>query len=202
MYFPMKAILTSSFLFLITALTAASINPIDLVIQADPTSHTLTLRTTTSVDLPTSIRIVDVQGLVLHTTKLDSGDYLNTRFKLAALPVGNYSVEVTDVQGKTVQPLQIDSHGITADRALASRSYFPQIDLHEKLLTVNYLNTSGERVNIRLADGQGNEIIADRLPGSTTVQRAYSLENLPAGEYYVTVSSNSVPRHTTSLLLD
>ena len=195
--------LCSTFLFVLAVSTgSASINPIDLVVQTDPTSHTLTLRTTLAVNLDTKIQLKDANGLVLHTTALRPGGYLNSRFSLAALPAGEYVVTVTDVQGQTVQPFTIDRKGITADPALASRTFYPRVDLKDKLLTINYLNTSGSSTRIRLADAQGKAILTDRLPENTTVQRAYSLENLPAGEYYVTVSSADVPSYTTSLRLD
>ena len=198
----MKTIL-SSLLFLFAVTTAnASINPIDLIVQTDPISHTLTLRTARAVDLATKVQLKDGNGLILHTSKLDSGDYLSSRFVLSRLPSGTYYVEVTDVQGKTVQPFTIDGVGITADPTLATRSFYPQVDLTDKLLTINYLNSSGSSTRIRLADAEGKAIITDRLPESATVQRAYSLENLPAGEYFVTVSSPDVPSYTTSLRLD
>ena len=198
----MKTVL-SSLLFLFAVTTAsASINPIDLIVQTDPTSHTLTLRTAAAVDLATKVQLKDGNGLVLHTSKLDSGDYLSGRFVLSKLPSGTYYFEVTDVQGKTVQPFTIDGVGITADPTLATRSFYPQVDLTDKLLTINYLNSSGSSTRIRLADAEGKAIITDRLPKSATVQRAYSLENLPAGEYFVTVSSPDVPSYTTSLRLD
>ena len=198
----MKTILFSLLFFSAVATASASINPIDLIIQTDPTSHTLTLRTAMAVDLATKVQLKDGNGLVLHTSKLDSGQYFNGRFVLSKLPSGTYYVEVTDVQGKTVQPFTISGEGITADPALASRSFYPHVDLKDKLLTINYLNSSGSSTRIRLADAQGEAIITDRLPKSTTIQRAYSLENLPAGEYFVTVSSPDVPSHTTSLRLD
>ncbi len=198
----MKTVLFSLLFFLAVTTASASINPIDLVVQTDPTSHTLTLRTTLAVEQATKVQLKDVNGLVLHTTKLNPGDYLNGRFVLSKLPAGTYYVEVTDVQGKTVQPFTINAGGITADPALATRSFYPQVDLRDKLLTINYLNTSGSSTRIRLADSAGKAVITDRLPESTTVQRAYSLENLPAGEYFVTVSSPDVPSHTTSLRLD
>ena len=69
-------------------------------------------------------------------------------------------------------------------------------------MTINYLNSTGSSTRIRLADAEGKAVITDRLPESATVQRAYSLENLPAGEYFVTVSSPDVPSYTTSLRLD
>ena len=123
--YPMKTILSSLFFFLAVTTASASINPIDLIVQTDPTSHTLTLRTAMGVDLATKVQLKDANGLVLHTSKLDSGEYLNGRFVLSKLPAGTYYVEVTDVQGKTVQPFTIDGVGITADPALATRSFYP-----------------------------------------------------------------------------
>ncbi len=189
-------------LFAAVATLSASVNPIDLVIQTDPTSHTLTLRTTTFVEHPTTVKLVDHDGLVLHTTQLAAGDYLNSRFQLAALPAGTYTVEIADEMGKTTQPLLLDRSGITSDPALATRTYHPRVNLNDKLLTIKYHNRSGHRVNIRLVDAVGNEILTDRLDASPTVRRAYSLENLPAGDYFVTVSSRDVPHYTTSLQLD
>lgn len=179
----------------------ASVNPIDLIVQADPTSRTLTVRMTTGVERPTTVRIVDRAGLVLHTTKLDSGEYLNTRFKLSALPIGTYDVEVSDRFGKTTQPLVIDAQGITADPGMATRTNFPHVKLKEKLLTVNYLNTSGRGVTIRIVDTKGNEVLEDRIKGTASVNKAYSLERLPAGDYSVTVNATDIPAHTTSLAL-
>ncbi|CAH1002252.1 hypothetical protein LEM8419_03170 [Neolewinella maritima] len=198
----MKTLFISFLLVFALTSVSASVNPIDLVLQTDPTSHTLTLRTTVAVSLDTKVQLKDRDGLVLHTTKLSPGDYLNGRFKLDALPNGNYFVEVTDAQGKTVQPFTINRTGIDADPALATRTFYPRVNLTDKLLTINYLNTTGSSTRILLADAQGQQVITDQLPESTTVQRAYSLENLPAGEYYVTVSSADVPSYTTSLRLD
>ncbi len=189
-------------LFATVTSLSASVNPIDLVIQTDPTTHTLTLRTTTSVEHPTTVKLVDGRGMVLHTAKLKEGDFLNTRFQLSALPSGTYAVEITDELGKTTQPLLLDREGITSDPALATRTYYPTVNLNDKLLTINYLNTTGHSVNIRLVDAKGHEVITDRLTAGPTVQRAYSLKNLPAGEYYVTVTSRDVPYYTTSLKLD
>lgn len=189
-------------LFATATVLSASVNPIDLVVQTDPTSHTLTLRTTISVEHPTTVKLVDKDGIILHTTKLAVGDYLNSRFQLSALPSGTYAVEVSDALGKTTQPLVLDAYGISADPALATRTYYPSVNLDDKLLTINYLNRSGHRVNIRLADAKGNEVLTEQLAPSPTVRRAYSLEKLPAGDYYVTVSSRDVPSYTTSLKLD
>lgn len=189
----------SLFLFFFSLSLFASVHPVDLVVQADPTSHTLVMRTAAPVEDQTTVQIVDAKGLILHTANLSAGDYLNTRFQLAALPRGEYRIILSDELGKTVQPLTIGAEGIQADPSLATRTFYPRVKLQEDMLTINYLNSRGGEVNISLSDGVGNELISDKLPETTTVQRAYDLARLPAGQYYVTVYAPDISAHTTRL---
>lgn len=197
----MKSLFTT-LLILTATMLSASINPSDLKISTDANGHLLTIQSDVALKLPSKLRVIDMNGVLLHSSNLTAGSALNTRLQLRALPTGDYRIEFTDAEGTTVQPLSIDREGIEVNVAMASRSYFPRVDLTEKLLTINYLNIAGNRVDVRLSDGLGNEVITDRLPASTTVQRSYSLENLPQGEYFVTVSSPGSRSHVTSLQLD
>ena len=181
---------------------SASINPSDLIVQADPTSKTITLRSLTQLQAPSKLQILDAEDRLLHTAKLDSGSYLNTRFKLAALPTGEYTIVLSDELGRTTQPLIVEAEGITADPAMASRTFFPRVNLKENMLTITYLNTSEKSVAIRLADKNGTAVVDDRVATGPTVNRAYNLEQLPAGEYYVTVRVPKEPTYTTSLSLE
>ncbi|PHK98492.1 hypothetical protein CGL56_08415 [Neolewinella marina] len=138
----------------------------------------------------------------MHKAELTAGSYLNTRFQLSALPVGEYKIVVTDALGKTIQPIVVNQTGIQADPALATRAFFPRVKLQEDLLTINYLNSQGSKVNISLSDQVGNELISDQLPAAKTVQRAYNLEKLPAGHYYVTVSAPEISAYTTRLFVN
>ncbi|WP_116127339.1 hypothetical protein [Lewinella sp. IMCC34183] len=179
----------------------ASIDPADLLVQADPMNHSVTLRTTTSVPAASTLQIVDDLGRVLHTARLDSGEYLNLRFQLSALPTGKYNVVLKDEIGETVQPLLVDRAGIIADPALASRTFYPRVDLKESMLTINYLNTDGKNVNIRISDKTGTQLISDKVANQPTIQKAYNLQNLPAGDYYVTVNRSDAPAYHTTLRL-
>ncbi len=192
----------SFFLVLFATSLFASINPIDLIVQADPTSHTIILRTATEVTMETQLRIVDSRGLILHTAKLQPGQYLNSRFQLAALPAGDYTVMLSDAVGETSQPITINQTGIEADPRMAERSFYPSVNMKENTLTINYLNTTGKEVGVRLADRSGNEVFQEQLEGTPTVQRAYNLDNLPAGNYYVTVNVPDAPTRTTALRVE
>ncbi|WP_116108357.1 hypothetical protein [Lewinella sp. IMCC34191] len=191
----------SLFAFLFSLTLSASINPADLIVQADPTSKSVVLRSLTEFDADSKLQILDNQGRILHTARLDSGSYLNSRFQLAALPAGKYEIVLSDELGRTIQPMIIDNDGVQADPALASRTFFPRVNLKEDMLTITYLNTASNKVAIRLADKDGMEVLKDRVSTSPTVQRAYNLEKLPAGEYFVTVSVPQEPAYTTSLSL-
>ena len=197
----MKTCLSLLVLFFSVTLSA-SINPSDLIVQADPTSKTITLRSLTQLQASSKLQILDAQDRLLHTAKLDSGSYLNSRFKLAALPAGEYEIILSDDLGRTTQPLTVGATGITADPALASRTFFPRVNLKENMLTITYLNTEEKSVAIRLADKNGTAVVDDRVATSPTVNRAYNLEQLPAGEYFVTVRVRKEPTYTTSLSLE
>jgi len=190
-------------LSLLVATTAeASILPIDLIVQADPTSHTLILRSTAEVPRTTTVKIVDSRELELYTAHLDAGDYLSARLRLAALSPGTYAVVISDLRGKTVQPLVTHHRGVTADTDLAVRSVYPRVDLDDRLLTVNYRLAKTEAISISLADDSGTEVLFDELPATAAVQRAYNLKNLPSGNYHVTVATDEGPAYTSSLRLD
>ena len=197
----MKTFLTSLLVLTVAALSA-SINPSDLSVAVGSDGTTLIITSTVVVKMNSKVRITDVNGLTLHTAEHKSGSAINTRLQLSALPKGTYSLSFTDAAGNIVQPICLTERGIVVDQTLAVQTYYPHVDLDDKLLTINYLNIPGKRVEISLSDDKGNEFVTDRLAASTTVQRAYSLENLPQGNYYVTVTSPGVRNHITSLRLE
>ncbi|NJB85841.1 hypothetical protein GGR26_001586 [Lewinella marina] len=180
----------------------ASGNPIELLVQVDPSGRALILQTAAPVKHAATIRIVDADGRILHTSQLTVGGRLNRKFNLAALPPGEYRVTARDAVAESVHPVTISSQDIVADPALATRNYLPRVILKEDLLTVNYLNPEGGKVKIRLADQVGNELMREQLAGHSTIHRAYNLERLPAGAYHVSVYATDLPVYSTRLYVD
>lgn len=200
----MKSLIFTFTLLLSTALAATvSIDPIDLIIKTDPTSQTVIVRTTTAVSMVTRVELIDARNNVLHDTDLDSGEYLNVRFHLSAVAIGEYTLVVSDRRGQTRQPVTVSQRGVYANTDKAIREFYPRIQLSEdKLLTVNYLNTAGKKVAIRLNDANGHDVLTERVRTNEPVQRAYQLDKLPHGEYLVTVSSPATKSYTTSISLE
>lgn len=198
----MKAVPFILALFLTAATAGASVNPYDIVVQADGTSQTLILRTTTDVAQDTEVSIRDHRGHTLYSKSLTTGSFLNTRFALSALPTGDYDLVIQDRIGRTTQPVRVTGAGITADPAAARRVFFPQCDVQDgRTLRINYLNHRGQRVDIRVEDATGREVFSDFVNGSTPVQRAYELSRLPRGQYSVRITAKTIDTYTTTFEL-
>ncbi|MTB50759.1 hypothetical protein [Lewinella sp. W8] len=198
----MKTFLTTLFCLFAFATASASVNPIDLIIMADRTSKTVILRTTTDVEHPTRIEIIDARGATLYVDNLATGDFLNKRFELSTLPQGKYQLVVEDTVGRTVQPIEITNDVVVANPREATRHFFPSIRLKDaNLLTINYLNPSGKQVAISVKDDEGNEVFADRIKGVNSVQKMYDLQQLPAAKYTVTLTSRDVKNYVQAIAL-
>jgi hypothetical protein len=198
----MKSFFTIFFCLFAFTVAFASVDPIDLIITADRTNKTVVLRTTTEVEHPTSVQIIDGRGVILYRGSLAVGDFLNKRFELATLPQGKYKLIVEDTVGRTVQPIEITEDIVIAEPKQAKRHFFPAIRLRDaNLLTINYLNPSGKQVAITVMDDEGNEVFADRIKGEASVQKMYDLKQLPAANYFVTLTSTEIKNYTQAIAL-
>ncbi|MEL7159786.1 MAG: hypothetical protein AAFN92_03435 [Bacteroidota bacterium] len=184
-----------------TATAMASIDPYDLIVRADVTNGSFVVRTTTTVPATATIEILTAAGTTVYNGTLPAGHYLNKRFPLASLQLGTYKLVFTDSLGQTVQPLLVTKKNIRQDPTKARRQLFPRVKLQDdRLLVVRYRSNTDHRVNIEVANRAGQTVFADRVDGPA-IKRAYQLDKLAAGDYYVTVSSRNVKRHTTAIAL-
>lgn len=181
---------------------SASVNPYDLIVRVDVSSGTFVIRASTPMVADTKIDLMNDNGIGLYNGTIAANHYLNKRFPLASLADGKYQLILTDSIGKTVQPLVVSKGQVIQDLALAKRQLFPRINLREeRLLVVNYTNIEGSRMNISLTDDAGKTIFEDQAKGEV-IKRAYQLDKLEAGAYYVTFSSKTVRKHTVAFALD
>lgn len=181
----------------------ASIDPLDIVVLTDVSSKTFVLRTTLAVNEETTLDILDQKETSLYQITLSKGQYLNKRYPLATLPAGQYTLVFTDSRGRTTQPIVANGNGVTRDLKQAQRIYFPRVDLSaDRLLVVNYANESSRRVSIALVGQDGATVFTDQVKTDGPVKRAYQLDKLAPGDYYVTVDAYNVKKHVTAIQLD
>lgn len=180
----------------------ASVNPYDIIVRVDVSSETFVIRATVPMTAETKIDLLNENGIGLYNGTIAADHYLNKRFPLASLSDGKYQLVLSDSYGRTVQPLVVRKGLIEQDVSLAEHLLYPRVDLREeRLMVVNYTNKAGSRMNISLADDSGQTVFEDQVKGEV-IKRAYQLDKLEAGAYYVTFSSRDVRKHIVAIALD
>ncbi|MEM9930080.1 MAG: hypothetical protein AAF840_09700 [Bacteroidota bacterium] len=198
----MKLLTTIFIFFLATAAAFASIHPEDLTVQRDVTSGTLVFRSIIPMENTAKVQIVDWFGNAIYSGTLNQGDFLNKRFREAGFKSKSYRLIITDTVGRTTLPFQLRPSGQLVDLAKADCLAFPQVDIRdERMLVVDYKNKSGKRVDIRIANREGETVFSDSVNGTKNVQRAYQLNQLSEGDYQIIVSARELKDYTLAFAL-
>lgn len=198
----MKLLTTILTLILATASALASIDPQDLTVQRDVTNGTVIFRSTIALPAATEVAIEDGYGNVIYTDSVGGGNFLNKRFPVSSFSANSYKLILSDEIGRTTIPLRFEDENGVVDTERVHQVIYPSIDLRaERTLVVDYQNKSGRRVDIKIANHEGETVFTDSVNGND-VSRAYRLDRLHAGDYQVIVSSRDVKRHTMAFALE
>ncbi|MFT5997931.1 MAG: hypothetical protein ACI81P_000376 [Neolewinella sp.] len=196
-------LITSIFVLLFAVASAqASINPLDLTAQRDVTGGTLVIRSIVGLERAASFEVFDDLDNLLFTDSVGAGDFINKRFTTALFVRNTYKLVITDTRGRTTQLLRMTTTGNLLDPKDADVLLFPRVDLRaERMLVLDYINKGGRRVNISIADTNGDIVFSDVINGKEEVQRAYRLDQLADGNYQLIVSARDVKNHATAFAL-
>lgn len=198
----MKLLITILTIILATGSALASVDPQDLTVQHDVTSGTIVFRSTVALPFAAEVAIADAFGQVIYTDSVARGTFLNKRFPVSSFSSNNYSLIISDEQGRTSLPLRFNNEKGIALTNKARHLLYPSIDLRaERTLVVDYQNKSGRRVDIKIANLEGETLFTDFADGND-VSRAYRLDKFNAGDYQVIVSGRDVKNHTMAFALD
>jgi hypothetical protein len=198
----MKLVTTIFVLLFATASAQASVNPLDLTAQRDITNETLIIRSIVGLERAASIEVFDDLGNLLFADSVGAGNFINRRFSTKSFVRSTYSLVITDTRGRTTQLLRMNVAGNLLSPDDAEVLLFPRVDLRaERMLVLDYTNKGGRRVNITIANKEGDVVFSDVVNGKEEVQRAYRLDQLADGDYHLIVSARDVKNHATAFAL-
>ena len=187
-----------------SASLAASIDPVDVVVVADPTSKTVVIRSAMAVPHATKITLLSQRGDQLYTADVAAGAYVSLRFPVTALPAAKYVLHFTDDIGRTTLPFATDANQLVKySFAEGLRTIFPRVDVKEaRTLVLSYPATEQSkayRMTLRSADGK--TVFSDRVDATASVRKTIQLESLHAGIYTVAFAANNKRLHSTAIEL-
>jgi hypothetical protein len=185
-----------------TTSVQASVNPLDLTAQRDITSGTLIIRSIVGLERTASIEVFDDLNNLLFADSVVAGDFINRRFSTKSFVRSTYKLVITDTRGRTTQLIRMNVPGNLLSPEDAEVLLFPRVDLRaERMLVLDYTNKGGRRVNISIANTEGDIVFSDVVNGKEEVQRAYRLDQLADGDYHLIVSARDVKNHATAFAL-
>ncbi|MBK9255194.1 MAG: hypothetical protein IPM42_06860 [Saprospiraceae bacterium] len=114
-------------------------------------------------------------------------NYLGIKtFNIESLPVGNYSLEVSDSNKRLVQPIEINSNSTIS---LGEEKIFfrPSVNIIGDVIHLNALSL-GSDVTFEITDDANNSVYKSHYENQQTVQKVYNLQSLPSGTYFISTT--------------
>ena len=198
----MKRITTLLIFLLATTVASASLDPLDVVIQADPTTKTFVLRSTHPVSELLRMELFDERGVLVYRHEAAPNTFFSKRFPMHSMERGRYVVLLTDSRGRTSLPFTLRLNTVHFDRGEATQTFYPNVRLDEdRLLVVSYPANDGEEVRVELATNTGKTVFTDATHPEQAMTKAYQLNQLRAGTYTFTVTDRHQTLHSERITL-
>ena len=132
-------------------------------------------------DTKTLLKIYDLKGNLIYTDYLGNAKEGKREYAMDELGKGEYVVEVVNGDFRTRTKLNV---GVSKHNEF---SFYSSSKLHENHFTVAYSNANSA-VSLNIRDEEGKLVYAENGIAEQNFARKYSLENLPKGNYTLSVN--------------
>lgn len=175
-------------LFTVAFLSSLYINASEIFnVKVAPSSKMLAIELMNVIEGETLI-IKDTSGEVLFYEELERSSKYQKVFSFKALPKGMYFVENRSSSKIEVNPIIVKDNGVDLLQKSSKTYLAPQIDLKNKILTVNVRNSSKVPVAIAIYDEFGVLQYASENNMEEFVHRAYEVSSLHTDKLIISVT--------------
>jgi hypothetical protein len=135
-----------------------------------------------------NLEIINNEGDVFFTKAISGGQNYFQLLDLTAMPDGKYQVRLSGSKNNYQKEFLVNNHRAEIEKK--EKLIGPSFHLlSDETLAVSYVNDKGKSVNIRFE--LNNEVVfEDRNIYEASVNKRYSLKQLPKGEYSVKLCSD------------
>lgn len=136
-----------------------------------------------------SIALRDTEGIILLEEQTEGKGNYSKVYNLSNLPEGTYYMSIKTSLKKTVQPIKLTAYGVEIDTGRRKEFYAPIIRAQEGQVDVSLYNGTAADVQITIF-GNGQEVIyEEKLENVVLVEKRYSTERLPRGQYNFVINT-------------
>lgn len=137
----------------------------------------------------TSLELTDSRGNQFYFDLLKGVKPYGKKFDMKGLEPGNYFLKVTDEIRETVYTIRLDNDGLTILGKVDNvKPYFRK---KGKRIYMNFLNTEGSDVAIRVLDSNNRVVFEETRHGELVIEKALNFEGAFKDEYTVVVKTGN-----------
>jgi hypothetical protein len=166
-------------------------NPVDLAakegIEIGAINKTLLVQISDAENQKVEVVITD-ENREVYRESFNGKTTIIKRFDLKRLDAGQYRLIIKKEGITTIQPFDVDFTKINVLTDKMETIFKPRVSQKKGKILVSFLATQSTDVSVRIYDNEGITLFNETY-NTTLLQKAYNLDKLPKGAYFVEVNT-------------
>jgi flagellar hook assembly protein FlgD len=183
--------------FIIIALLAYSLSsfatelvPFSIYISKIAESKKLVLNFDNMLAATVVCKIIDQNGSVIYTEKLNTLQQKSRRYDLSGLKSGDYTISIDDLMKVEELALTVTAADVALNENVSVTTFKPVVWIKENRTVDFNLLALGNDVNVKILAENGTEVYNEDFSDKTTIGKVYDFKKSPKGMYTMQVSVN------------
>jgi hypothetical protein len=132
-----------------------------------------------------NVQIVNENHVVVMEDKVKNQAEFLKQYRVTTLPSGHYNLVVTKERSRITQPFDVQNGELSVQETGKMVKYFPTFGYKNGNLDINFLLGYYGTITVNILDDNGNNLHSRKSENVLTLNKRYSLEQLPHGVYKV-----------------
>lgn len=135
----------------------------------------------------TIVSIVDIDGVVIYTEKIEAGSIYTKKFDLKNLPEGSYFLEVEEAMTETVFAFVLDNSKIKISKL--KENLKPIFRKKGERVFLNLLNLEKEVVKIKIIDSGDRVVFEETISDEMLIEKVFNFDSAFKDNYTVVIKN-------------
>ncbi len=134
--------------------------------------------------------IMDQEGKIIYTDKINTKTQKARRYDLTSLTPGIYTISIDDLMKVEELTIVVTSNDVIVNRNNSEITYKPVVWLNENKSADFNLLSLGKSVNVTIYNENNEEVYAETFSKQTSIGKVYDFKKSEKGTYTMAVSVN------------
>ncbi len=134
------------------------------------------------------VQILNDASIEIMSETIDLNNTNARKYNLKNLPLGSYTVIVSNKLKSIEHPLTLNRNSVEFDYHNIVKNYKPVFNTTDEYIDINFLNLDSE-TKLTIRDINGNVLVSKNYEQSKAITQRFDMSALPKGTYYIAVNT-------------